>query len=152
RRWRTPSCGRRFAALCPWRRPESSRCFCRPARSFGQFLWEGVAGSRSRESFQGVEFMDIPLASSNGTLMSTRQLTYVIYWHPKGNPLANGHAALIIDSVEFCNSPLTTDWYVSWCGGKNTWKGAKADPKGWLDDVTSWGGEKLREDWPGRNP
>jgi hypothetical protein len=71
---------------------------------------------------------------------SATPLTVVIYWPPREGPdaLQNGHAALIIDSVQF--NPVSADWYVSWIGeGSSPFK-AKAKASTFYVDAQEWGG------------
>jgi hypothetical protein len=69
--------------------------------------------------------MGIALSLGSGSLDVTRPLTYVIYWKPS-SALANGHAAMIIDSSAYQGETNTDsmlklfndrDNYVSWMGG-----------------------------------
>jgi hypothetical protein len=87
--------------------------------------------------------MGIPLSTFNGSLVTSRHLTYVIYWHPKNVPdaVANGHASVIIDSMEFAQSRGSTDWYVSWAGrGDPGRKGVPGKAIDIQEDMTDWGG------------
>jgi hypothetical protein len=87
--------------------------------------------------------MGIPLSKVNGSLVTSRPLTYVIYWHPKNAPdaIANGHASVIIDSMEFIKDIDSTDWYVSWAGrGDPGVKGVPGKGLDITDDMAEWGG------------
>ena len=102
--------------------------------------------------------MGIPLSTINGTLVSTQSLTYAIYWASKHMPdaLANGHAAVIIDSVKFLEGvskmQFNSEWYVSWCGGKSTAKGNLAVTEDFFEDAQTWGGVKMTPKATARMP
>jgi hypothetical protein len=71
---------------------------------------------------------------------SATPLTVVIYWPPREGPdaLQNGHAALIIDSVQF--EVTTSEWYVSWIGqGSSPFK-AQGKQSTFYVDAQEWGG------------
>src|SRR5688500_2295849 len=99
--------------------------------------------------------MGIPLATANGSLVTNRPLTYVIYWHPRNLPdaLANAHASVIIDSAEFAKDFLSTDWYVSWAGrGDPTRKGAPGKGIDIREDMGDWGGKRVAKKSKLNNP
>jgi hypothetical protein len=70
--------------------------------------------------------------------------TVVIYWHPRNAPdaLANGHAALIIDTKLFNGSE---DYYVSWAGagdGKTIFRHS-GSANTFMEDTANWGGNPI---------
>jgi hypothetical protein len=101
----------------------------------------------------GVRTMGIPLSTTNGSLVTSRSLTYVIYWHPKNLPIANGHASVIIDSAEFAKDMSSTMWYVSWAGrGDMGLKGAPGKSICIREDMGDWGGTPVGKDITLNNP
>lgn len=93
----------------------------------------------------------------NGALETSRPLTYVIYWKPTV-AIANGHAAMIIDSSAFAADDQIailvrlmndTSNYVSWMGGGGlspfSQRGVASD---FSSDSMDWKGHELNN---GRN-
>ena len=65
-----------------------------------------------------------------------------MYWRKRTgiDSLQNGHAALIIDSMQF--NVFRPDFYVSWCGTGGGMV-SRADASTFIEDSESWGGSEV---------